>query len=218
MLQRLAVQKFHHQKAFALILTNLMDSTDIGVVEGRRSAGFATEPLQRRWLESQVFRKKLNGNQAAEFGVLSLVDNPHPTTTKLLDDAVVRDGLANQSGETPIQATCRFSRKPLEMGFPGSRELVSGAAIRLKYITGDEIRFFAESAGLLRFLMGPFGPVVPSSLKEWSLIQVPDIRMPLPGSFFKLPVDDIFDWNLTAICKGELSPTDFDDIIPNGFC
>jgi hypothetical protein len=86
-----------------------------------------------------------------------------------------------------------------------------------------ESGFFAERAALLRFLMGLFGltgkakkskrvsgasfgdevtPVVPSSLKEWSLIQVPDIRMPLPGSFFKLPVDDIFDWNLTAIGKG----------------
>jgi hypothetical protein len=96
-----------------------MDSADIGVVEGRRSAGFATEPLQRRWLESQVFRKKLNGNQAAEFGVLSLVDNTHSTTTKLLDDAVVRDGLANHSKETPIQAARRFSDKPFEMGFPG---------------------------------------------------------------------------------------------------
>ena len=101
-----------------------------------------------------------------------------------------------------------------------------------------KLGFFAEIAALLQFLTGPFradkkseeertsfvefrgrgNPVVRSSLKEWSLIQVPDIRMPLPGSFFKLPVDDIFDWNLTAICKGELSPTDFDDIIPNGFC
>jgi hypothetical protein len=50
----------------------------------------------------------------------------------------VRDGLANHRGETPIKATRRFSRKPLEVGFPG----FSGAGLRCcvtpKYSTGDE--------------------------------------------------------------------------------
>jgi hypothetical protein len=30
--------------------------------------------------------------------VLSLVNNPHPATAQLLDDAVMRDGLANELG------------------------------------------------------------------------------------------------------------------------
>jgi hypothetical protein len=68
----------------------------------------------------------------------------------------VRDGLANHSGETPIQATRRFSRKPLEMGYPGARELVSGAAIRLEYISGDEIRILCRKRCFIAILDGPF--------------------------------------------------------------
>jgi hypothetical protein len=35
------------------------------------------------------------GNKTVEPRVLSFIDNTHPATTELFDDAVVRDGLAN---------------------------------------------------------------------------------------------------------------------------
>jgi hypothetical protein len=48
------------------------------------------------------------------------------------------------------------------MGFPGPRELVSGAAIRLKYITGDEIGILCRKRWFVAILdRGPFrGPVL----------------------------------------------------------
>ena len=43
-----------------------------------------------------VFGQELQSHKAIEPGVLSLVDDPHAAAAQLLDDAVVRDGLADQ--------------------------------------------------------------------------------------------------------------------------
>ena len=43
--------------------------------------------------------QKLQGDEAVELDVLGLVDNPHPATAQLLNDAVVRDGLADHAQE-----------------------------------------------------------------------------------------------------------------------
>jgi hypothetical protein len=53
-------------------------------------------PLQSLAISGYVFREKLEGHEAVEPGVLGLVDNTHPATAELLDDAVVRDGLVDQ--------------------------------------------------------------------------------------------------------------------------
>ena len=44
-------------------------------------------------------RQELEGDKAAEFDVFGLVDDSHPATAELLDDAVVRDGLADHWAE-----------------------------------------------------------------------------------------------------------------------
>ena len=54
----------------------------------------------------------------------------------------------SDSGDSPV-----FQASLSKWVIQGSREVVSGAAIRLKYITGEELGFFAESAALLRFLI-----------------------------------------------------------------
>ena len=47
----------------------------------------------RRGLHN-ISGKKLERDKPAEFRVLRLVDHTHPTSTKLLDNEVMRDGLA----------------------------------------------------------------------------------------------------------------------------
>jgi hypothetical protein len=44
---------------------------------------------------SNLVRQELQGDKAVQLYVLSLIDHTHPAATKLLDDPVVRDGLAN---------------------------------------------------------------------------------------------------------------------------
>jgi len=63
-------------------------------IAGSRFDGRA--PFQRLGGLGCTFRQELQGHEAPKSGVLGLVNDTHPTTAQLLDDAVVRDGLADQ--------------------------------------------------------------------------------------------------------------------------
>ena len=43
-----------------------------------------------------IVREEFQGHEAAKFGVLSLIHHTHAAPAKLLDDAVVGDGLADE--------------------------------------------------------------------------------------------------------------------------
>jgi hypothetical protein len=43
-----------------------------------------------------IFRQEFQSDKTTEFGVLSFIDHTHATTTELLDDAVMRYGLADK--------------------------------------------------------------------------------------------------------------------------
>ncbi len=49
-----------------------------------------------------IVGKEFQRDEAAELGVLSLIDNTHAAATELLDDAVVRDGLAEHWRESYV--------------------------------------------------------------------------------------------------------------------
>jgi hypothetical protein len=57
----------------------------------RGGAGFATETFERLGIFGEIVREEFEGNEAAEFGVLGLLDYPHPATAQLLNDEVVGD-------------------------------------------------------------------------------------------------------------------------------
>ena len=42
-----------------------------------------------------LVQQKLQGDEAVQLYILGLVDHTHPAATELLDEAVVRDGLAD---------------------------------------------------------------------------------------------------------------------------
>jgi hypothetical protein len=42
-----------------------------------------------------IIGQELQGDEALKLGILGLVDHSHPAATEFLDDAVVRDGLAD---------------------------------------------------------------------------------------------------------------------------
>jgi hypothetical protein len=70
-------------------------SADIGVVQGGRCFSLAPETLQSLAVLSYVFGQELESDEAVQARVFGLVHDTHPAATELLDDAVVRDGLAN---------------------------------------------------------------------------------------------------------------------------
>ncbi len=84
LLQRVALQQFHHDVGLAILLANLMNRADVGMVQRRGGPGFPLESFQRLPVFSQFFGEKLERNEAAQSGVFGLVDHTHPAATQLL--------------------------------------------------------------------------------------------------------------------------------------
>src|SRR5437660_277858 len=78
-----------------LLRRHVSDRAEVRMVQGRRRAGFPAEAFQRLRILREALRQKLQGDKAAQLGVFRLVDDTHATATELLDDAVVRNGLAD---------------------------------------------------------------------------------------------------------------------------
>ena len=95
MLQRYPVEKLHNQEGMTILLPDLIDGADIGMIECRSRLCLPLEPRQRLSVFDDVIGQKLQGDKAVQGCVFRLVDNAHAAATKLLDDPVVRDGLAN---------------------------------------------------------------------------------------------------------------------------
>ena len=94
-LQRRAVQKLHDDERLPILLPDLMDGADIGVIQCGSSLSFSLEASQHLGVFGYFFEQKLQRDKSVEGYVLSLVDNAHAATAQLLSDAVVRDGLAD---------------------------------------------------------------------------------------------------------------------------
>src|SRR5580704_3782561 len=102
MLQGLPVQKLHGDEKTSVMFADFVDGADVGMIKGRRGAGFAAETFQRQAVLRDIFGKELEGDKAAKLGVFSFVDNTHPPAAELLYDAVVRDGLPNHWRESYV--------------------------------------------------------------------------------------------------------------------
>ena len=103
-----AVEVFHDEEGAAGVLADVIDSADVGVVQGGGGLGFAAKSLERLAVLGEFFRQEFQGNEATETGVLGLVDDAHAAAAQLFDDAVVRDGLVEQrSVPTPLVSNAK---------------------------------------------------------------------------------------------------------------
>ena len=85
----------HHQIQLAVVrLVDLLDGADVGVVQRRRGLGFQDEPLTGVVVARQLGWQQLKRDMPIEVSIEGLVDDPHPAATQLLQDCVVREGLA----------------------------------------------------------------------------------------------------------------------------
>src|SRR6202044_418777 len=95
MFQGHAIQKFHGDERLVTVLADFVDGTNIGMVESGRRPSLPAKALQGLRVFREFIGQELEGDEAAKFGVLSLVDHAHPSATEFFDDAIVRDGLAD---------------------------------------------------------------------------------------------------------------------------
>jgi hypothetical protein len=98
-LQSQPVQVLHRDECFAVLVINFVNRADIGVIQCRGSFGFALKAAEGLRVFGYVVGQELEGDEATELHILSLVDNTHPAAAQLLQNAVVRDGLADHPGD-----------------------------------------------------------------------------------------------------------------------
>jgi len=100
--QGLAFQKLHNQEGSSLMVADVVDGADVGMVQGRRGAGLPLEAIQCLLVFGILLRQELQGDVAAESGVLGLVDHTHAAGPELFQDAVVGDGAAGHALALPF--------------------------------------------------------------------------------------------------------------------
>jgi len=95
-----AVQKLHYDVGLSVLLANVVNGADVGMIQRRGGLRFAPETAQGLRVFGYFVRQKLERNKAIQSRVLGLVHNAHAAATELLDNAVVGDGLPNHERRT----------------------------------------------------------------------------------------------------------------------
>src|SRR6185369_1936919 len=95
-LQRHAIEKLHDNECLAGLLTDIVYRANVGVIECRGSFGLSTKTAQCLRIVGDFIREELQGYEAVQSRILGLVNHTHPPSTQLFQDAVMRDGLADQ--------------------------------------------------------------------------------------------------------------------------
>ena len=88
-LQGHAVQIFHDDEGAPLVLAEVIDCADIGMIERRCGARLAAEALHGLGIAGDVVRQELECNRTTKVGILGLENNAHTTAAELLEYAVV---------------------------------------------------------------------------------------------------------------------------------
>ena len=69
----------------AVLLVDVVDVNDVGVIQGRGRLGFLDEPSLALGVSDLLRRQDLEGNRTVEVGVAGLVDHSHPALAELLE-------------------------------------------------------------------------------------------------------------------------------------
>ena len=95
-LQRRAFEQFHGDERLPVLFADVMNGTDVGMIQGGGRLRFSFEARQCLRVFGHIFRKEFQGHEAVQPGVLGLVHHTHTATAKPFQDAVVRKSLAVQ--------------------------------------------------------------------------------------------------------------------------
>ena len=95
MLEGAARQVLEGDERLPVLLANVVDRADAGMVQSRRGPGLALEAFERLRICGHRVREELEGHGAPQARVLGFVDDTHPAAAKLAQDAVVGEGLSD---------------------------------------------------------------------------------------------------------------------------
>lgn len=110
MVEWLAFQKLHGNKLLASFTADVVNGANVGMILCRCGFGLALEAVEGGGVMRHFRREELQGDKAAQTRVFGLVNDPHPTTAELFQDAIVRDGAADQKN-TSLNAMVEILRR-----------------------------------------------------------------------------------------------------------
>src|SRR5262249_54014955 len=79
----------------AILFADVEDRADVGVIQRGCGASLAPKPLERSPVSPEPLRKELESNGAIESDIFSGVDDAHSTAAEPVDDAIVRECVAD---------------------------------------------------------------------------------------------------------------------------
>jgi hypothetical protein len=94
-LQRDAIEKLHCDKGFAVLIVDVVDGADVGMIEGGRGLGLTLKAGKGLGIAGDFFGKEFERDEAVETRVFGLINDFHAATAELFNDAVVRNGLTD---------------------------------------------------------------------------------------------------------------------------
>jgi hypothetical protein len=97
MLQGRAIQVFHRDKSFAVLLANIVNGADVGMVQGRGRLRFPLKSRQHLRVRGHIVGQEFQGDEPPQARILRLVDDSHAAAAEHLYDAIVGDGFADHS-------------------------------------------------------------------------------------------------------------------------
>ena len=107
MLQGVAIQKLHGDESLAVLLANVVNRADVGMVERGCSLGFALEAAECLRVAGHFVGQEFQAYKTVQPSVLGLVNHPHPAAAELFDNAVVRNCLVDHRREYYVGETCK---------------------------------------------------------------------------------------------------------------
>src|SRR6185369_16294837 len=95
LLQALTFQLLHDNEGMTLVVVDVMNDANVGMVQLRGGARFAYKALQGFAIVEELLRNELQGNVTAKPHVLGFIDNPHAPAAEFSYDAIVGNSLAD---------------------------------------------------------------------------------------------------------------------------
>ncbi len=88
-LQCLPIEKLHDDEGPSVLVINLMDGTNVCMIQGRGGFGLALQAANCLRVSGDIVGKELQRDKAIQFDILGFVNHAHASTTEPCDDAVV---------------------------------------------------------------------------------------------------------------------------------
>ena len=91
LIERLAVEELHHQIGIALMIAQVIDDDDVGVLQHAGGFGLTVEALEQVGILGKAAGHHLDGDDALDEVIHRLVHDAHAALAQNLNDVVLAD-------------------------------------------------------------------------------------------------------------------------------